>query len=629
MSVIKNSEVNRRVRETFPKENCTSVAIIGLAISVGASSLLLPGQGDEAKAADSVGADTTTTKVSEAANNPTTVSPTTKEQSFTANPSTPSALELSLFADSTRVLPAMVPFVLPGQSDWQVSKDYHVNALDPTSYKPADIVLANPQNVATFPGVAKNEVSQPTPPASPSIISSKAGTLSDRDQKSSEPNIPPVVIPTSSTTKPHPSIDQAKTQAVWATPKLLTPAIPQTQGAAAVLSQVKPEDKLDARAQSHSVSSNELDIAISSTSAISPSLVATTSPVAIPPKAATIANTVHTSYQPPAWSDIPRLPDPIVEPQAPSPAGIYNIQPEEILNARVQPSNAQPIQANQLEDSNRNLYTQRLRDKVIQMQEKYWMQGQDRPKPIANQAISNTTLTASASTSYKESRSSQYVNPEFNPNLRNQALPGGNRSTQKKQAVEQPYIPIKVPVLNASPRTMRWPLAAVPASTGDSYNPMVQPPVGKTVSPQFRPPDTIPSRYTPSHFNGYIWPAKGVLTSGYGMRWGRMHKGIDIAAPIGTPVVAAADGVVTYASWNAGGYGNLVEIQHPDGSTTRYAHNNRILVREGQQVTQGQQIAQMGNTGHSTGPHCHFEVHPGGQEAVNPIAFLPRRINSY
>jgi murein DD-endopeptidase MepM/ murein hydrolase activator NlpD len=104
-----------------------------------------------------------------------------------------------------------------------------------------------------------------------------------------------------------------------------------------------------------------------------------------------------------------------------------------------------------------------------------------------------------------------------------------------------------------------------------------------------------------------------------------MHKGIDIAAPVGTPVVAAAPGVVVYARWNSGGYGNLVDIQHPDGSLTRYAHNNRLLVREGEAVEQGQQISEMGSTGRSTGPHLHFELHPSGKGAINPIALLPRR----
>ena len=123
---------------------------------------------------------------------------------------------------------------------------------------------------------------------------------------------------------------------------------------------------------------------------------------------------------------------------------------------------------------------------------------------------------------------------------------------------------------------------------------------------------------------GFIWPARGKLTSGYGWRWGRMHKGVDIAAPIGTPIIAAAPGVVVKAGWNSGGYGNLVDIQHTDGTVTRYGHNKRVLVRAGQIVQQGQQISEMGNTGFSTGPHLHFEVHPMGKKAVNPIAYLPR-----
>lgn len=126
-------------------------------------------------------------------------------------------------------------------------------------------------------------------------------------------------------------------------------------------------------------------------------------------------------------------------------------------------------------------------------------------------------------------------------------------------------------------------------------------------------------------FNGYIWPTQGTLTSGYGWRWGRLHKGVDIAAPVGTPVMAAAPGVVEYAQWNNGGYGNLVDIRHADGSMTRYAHNNRLVVRPGQQVQQGQLIAEMGSTGYSTGPHLHFEIHPANSGATNPLALLPNQ----
>lgn len=125
--------------------------------------------------------------------------------------------------------------------------------------------------------------------------------------------------------------------------------------------------------------------------------------------------------------------------------------------------------------------------------------------------------------------------------------------------------------------------------------------------------------------SGWIWPTKGIFSSGYGWRWGRMHKGIDIANNTGTPIVAARSGQVVSAGWNEGGYGYLVEIRHTDGALSRYAHNSRILVRAGEQVAQGQVISQMGSTGRSTGPHLHFEILPPGRGAVNPLQFLPAR----
>ncbi len=124
---------------------------------------------------------------------------------------------------------------------------------------------------------------------------------------------------------------------------------------------------------------------------------------------------------------------------------------------------------------------------------------------------------------------------------------------------------------------------------------------------------------------GWIWPAQGVFSSGYGWRWGRMHKGIDVANNVGTPIVAAQSGQVVSSGWNEGGYGYMVEIRHPDGTLTRYAHNSRLAVRAGDLVNQGQVISYMGSTGRSTGPHLHFEIHPPGQGAVNPLQFLPGR----
>lgn len=120
-----------------------------------------------------------------------------------------------------------------------------------------------------------------------------------------------------------------------------------------------------------------------------------------------------------------------------------------------------------------------------------------------------------------------------------------------------------------------------------------------------------------------IWPTTGVVTSPYGLRWGGtdFHPGMDIANDMGTPIVATADGVVDYAGWNAGGYGNMVDIDHGNGIMTRYGHASQVVVSTGQHVKRGQLIAYMGSTGFSTGPHVHYEVHVNGNR-VNPISYL-------
>ena len=119
---------------------------------------------------------------------------------------------------------------------------------------------------------------------------------------------------------------------------------------------------------------------------------------------------------------------------------------------------------------------------------------------------------------------------------------------------------------------------------------------------------------------GFVWPVHGILTSGYGWRWGRMHEGIDLAVGNGTPVVSAAAGTVIVAGW-MGGYGNLVVVDHGNGVSTAYGHNTTVTVGTGQSVAQGQLIAYSGNTGHSTGPHVHFEVRINGSP-VDPLGYL-------
>ncbi|SHL52172.1 Murein DD-endopeptidase MepM and murein hydrolase activator NlpD, contain LysM domain [Roseovarius marisflavi] len=116
-------------------------------------------------------------------------------------------------------------------------------------------------------------------------------------------------------------------------------------------------------------------------------------------------------------------------------------------------------------------------------------------------------------------------------------------------------------------------------------------------------------------------------TSGYGMRWGRMHQGTDFAAAHGTPIHSTADGVVIHAGWLSG-YGRLVKIQHEFGIETRYAHMSKIRVEVGQRVSRGQQIGDMGNSGRSTGTHLHYEIRVGGKP-VNPMIYIKAANNVF
>jgi murein DD-endopeptidase MepM/ murein hydrolase activator NlpD len=142
-------------------------------------------------------------------------------------------------------------------------------------------------------------------------------------------------------------------------------------------------------------------------------------------------------------------------------------------------------------------------------------------------------------------------------------------------------------------------LAAKIQASSDSYSP---------------PSDTTPSAA------GLIWPVNGPVTSPFGMRWGRMHEGIDIGVPYGTPIHAAASGRVIYAGWMEG-YGNLTAIDHGRGLSTAYGHQSSIGVSVGQTVTQGQVIGYVGCTGHCFGPHLHFEVRINGRP-VDPLGYL-------
>jgi murein DD-endopeptidase MepM/ murein hydrolase activator NlpD len=119
---------------------------------------------------------------------------------------------------------------------------------------------------------------------------------------------------------------------------------------------------------------------------------------------------------------------------------------------------------------------------------------------------------------------------------------------------------------------------------------------------------------------GLIWPVSGPVTSPFGWRWGRMHQGIDIGVPYGTPIHAAAAGTVIYCGWEEG-YGNFVVIDHGGNLATAYGHQSQIAVACGQHVNQGDVIGYVGCTGHCFGPHLHFEVRGDGTP-VDPLGYL-------
>ena len=182
-----------------------------------------------------------------------------------------------------------------------------------------------------------------------------------------------------------------------------------------------------------------------------------------------------------------------------------------------------------------------------------------------------------------------------------------------------------------APRVVDVPPAPVPGDPAPAG--AAAPPHGPAAAPT---PDTGPSSHTPAHApppaptpgpapaaaaragreTPLAWPLKGVLYGRYGVRGGQRHDGIDIAAPEGTTVAAAAPGTVIYAGEQSG-YGAIVIVKHDAGLVTLYAHNSRLLVDEGARVRRGEPIARVGQTGRTTGPHLHFEVREGTRPPVS------------
>ena len=139
-------------------------------------------------------------------------------------------------------------------------------------------------------------------------------------------------------------------------------------------------------------------------------------------------------------------------------------------------------------------------------------------------------------------------------------------------------------------------------------------------TPGAPPPIDVPEKYA----GGLKWPVDaGIFSSEFGDRWGKKHKGVDIAADVGEPVHAIADGEVIYAGDGLRGYGNVIILRHDRNMSSLYAHNSELKVKQGDHVSQGTLVSLLGSTGHSTGPHVHFEIREG-DVAVNPRSLLPK-----
>jgi murein DD-endopeptidase MepM/ murein hydrolase activator NlpD len=161
-------------------------------------------------------------------------------------------------------------------------------------------------------------------------------------------------------------------------------------------------------------------------------------------------------------------------------------------------------------------------------------------------------------------------------------------------------------------------IAKPPATAGQASS-------GGAAHPQKHPTPPPPLTTVPEQYAGSMrWPLDAyIVSSEYGERWGKVHKGMDMAAHVGEPVYAIADGEVIYAGDGLRGYGNVVILRHDRKTTSLYAHNSELKVSQGDQVTKGTLVALLGNTGHSTGPHVHFEIRDG-DVALNPRNVLPK-----
>ena len=333
---------------------------------------------------------------------------------------------------------------------------------------------------------------------------------------------------------------------------------------------------------------------------------------------------------------------------AKAPLQIYTVKPGDTIHQiakRYQVSSSELAGLNKINNSNVIFVNQRLMipAKVIETQKQASLTSINTSESIKQES----KPSASSNLSTKVTQENYLNSPKLNSNKVNSVTPNDPYITKLRAEIEQTRT-LEQNRPRQTSNTSTSSLPSLPSANHSHANHSVgekdrntskQINLATSAAPQYNlksdslseeiislqlPPLPPSEEYLPSVEDGYIWPAQGVLTSAYGWRWGRMHQGIDIAAPVGTPILAAASGEAIGAGWHSG-YGNLIKLKHPDGSITLYAHINKILVSHGQKVVQGEQIAEMGSTGRSTGSHLHFEIHPEGEEAIDPLVLLGSR----
>ncbi|MCL6751443.1 peptidoglycan DD-metalloendopeptidase family protein [Nostoc sp. CCCryo 231-06] len=738
-----NPKVNRRVR--------TKAAMIGLAISMGATSLLVTRQSDQAQAAVPVGSQKATSMIPAVADtevkfastklesqavssasvpeNPVIVEPTAVSQvpgleakwQVAAKGMSLQVPESEMFSQGTAVYKNstyLKPQVAQGlnntlaETSFPTVNNLSESSADGVGITNASLIIAQPQTVATSTAAnseinaqlkaqqefALNRLQEKSNRLRNSLAQLRSGETKDLSQADMGLAQPTTVVEKTILAKSDTSGDASKANLISKLKQktqttALTPATPTVIASSTRTAyEVKPGDTLAAIASRHNTSVSELvkannlnnpnelkisqqliipAVQIEATVASNPTVASTTfvesrktPKVATSPINIGSANSYLPTSQSPTIADNSNVtvPRPVtVQIQAnsatdletaPAPGTSHGVGGDIAVPQAFAEMQQPKTPTNRVArgNNNNNDRLRSLQAEIQRLQQKYRAQQSGN---LVVSAAATETNNAAMLTPISTPNNFTVPNSAARPNSVAIQIPVPTpiRSNYSFQAIKPQFRTTVRPSEAVNPEFLpnlgsasQWTPSRAPSATkvatpsvrvnsSDSLGMMR----GRTVSPQVIPPLAAVDQYLPRPIDeltpppststlAYTWPAKGTLTSGFGMRWGRPHKGIDVANSTGTPVVASAEGTIEKAGWNKGGYGNLVEIRHPDGSTTRYAHNSKLLVQPGQQVNQGDTIALMGSTGHSTGPHTHFEIHPSGKGAVNPIAMLPERV---